>query len=182
MQDIQAFFRDILNDLRVELGDEFDRNFERKGFFDQLWPGSRWPNSRGSLLLRTGAGRRSIRGAVVAMSVVWRSSLPYMRLHNEGGEITVTAKMKRFFWAMHYKAANALVYSVKTRATRNTKRNAKLTAEAEIWKMMALKAVGSKIKVPKRQFIGWHPKVDKMVDVVVYRNLEDYLDQQWQKI
>ena len=28
----------ILNDLRVELSDEFDRNFQRKAFFDQSWP------------------------------------------------------------------------------------------------------------------------------------------------
>lgn len=28
---------DILNDMRVELSDEFDRNFERKAFFTEKW-------------------------------------------------------------------------------------------------------------------------------------------------
>ena len=29
--------RNILNDMRVELADEFDRNFERKAFFTRKW-------------------------------------------------------------------------------------------------------------------------------------------------
>ena len=33
----------ILNDLRVELSDEFDRNFQRKAFFDRPWPPRRNP-------------------------------------------------------------------------------------------------------------------------------------------
>ena len=28
---------DILSDMRVELSDEFDRNFERKAFFSDKW-------------------------------------------------------------------------------------------------------------------------------------------------
>ena len=30
--------RKILTDLKVELLDEFDRNFERRAFFDRPWP------------------------------------------------------------------------------------------------------------------------------------------------
>ena len=45
--------RKILNDLRVELSDEFDRNFQRKAFFDKSWP-PRKMNGKGSLLMVTG--------------------------------------------------------------------------------------------------------------------------------
>ena len=50
--------RKILNDLRVELSDEFDRNFQRKAFFDRPWP-PRKLGKKGSLLMVTGKLRRS---------------------------------------------------------------------------------------------------------------------------
>ena len=50
---------DILNDMRVELSDEFDRNFERKAFFTEKWKPRAHDYPRGSLLIVTGAMRRS---------------------------------------------------------------------------------------------------------------------------
>ncbi|MBR5898080.1 MAG: hypothetical protein IKZ14_01265 [Muribaculaceae bacterium] len=35
--DTDQLKRNILNDMRVELADEFDRNFERKAFFTRKW-------------------------------------------------------------------------------------------------------------------------------------------------
>ncbi len=43
----------ILNDLRVELADEFDKNFERKGFFNEKWE-DRKHDGKGSLMFVTG--------------------------------------------------------------------------------------------------------------------------------
>ncbi len=40
--------RNILSDMRVELAEEFDRNFERKAFFTRKWKPRRL-NRRGSL-------------------------------------------------------------------------------------------------------------------------------------
>ncbi len=37
MLDPKQLKRDILDGLRVELTDEFDRNFERKAFFSDKW-------------------------------------------------------------------------------------------------------------------------------------------------
>ena len=68
--------RKILNDLRVELSEEFDRNFQRKAFFDRPWP-PRKMNGKGSLLMVTGKLRRSIRCRVDAVSVVWETSERY---------------------------------------------------------------------------------------------------------
>ena len=36
--DTDQLKRNILNDMRVELADEFDRNFERKAFFTRAIP------------------------------------------------------------------------------------------------------------------------------------------------
>lgn len=138
----------ILNDIRVELSDEFDRNFQRKAFFDQSWPPRKMRNPKGSLLMVTGKLRRSIRCRVNADSVVWETSERYAAIHNYGGTITVTAKMKKFFWYKH-------------KATRD-----------DAWKWMALMKVGSKIIIPRRQFLGDHSEVRKRAEAVIQRNLQ----------
>ncbi|SZD72763.1 Uncharacterised protein [Candidatus Ornithobacterium hominis] len=40
-------------------------------------------------------------------------------------------------------------------------------------KAMALKKVGGKIKIPKRQFIGHHPEVDKHIRNIINHNLKE---------
>lgn len=40
-------------------------------------------------------------------------------------------------------------------------------------KAMALKKVGGKIKIPKRQFIGYHAEVDKHIQNIITHNLEE---------
>jgi phage gpG-like protein len=171
MQNFETYFKAIINDLKVELTDEFDRNFERKAFFDKPWPQTKWPVSKGSLMLRSGAGRKSIASKIEGTNIVWRSSLPYMALHNEGGEITVTAQMKRFFWAMYYKASGA-ISKTKGGAVSASQRNTRLTNEAGNWKALALMKEGHKMKIPKRQFIGNHPQVDASVKRVIDENMQ----------
>ncbi len=34
---IQRVIRNILKDIRIDLGDEFDKNFERQAFFSEQW-------------------------------------------------------------------------------------------------------------------------------------------------
>ena len=41
-------FKRVLTDLKVELTEEFDRNFERKAFFTKRWKGRKL-DGRGSL-------------------------------------------------------------------------------------------------------------------------------------
>lgn len=161
------FFKNFLSDLKVELMDEFDRNFERKAFFDQPWPKERMPNGEGSLMMRTGALRRSIRATASGQVIRFTSSLPYASIHNEGGEITVTPAMKRFFWAMYYKSSGAA-----SKAKGQSKR--RFSAESEWWKAMALKKAGSKIKIDQRQFIGPHREVDQCVERVLHKSMQAF--------
>ena len=99
----EQFLKQILTDVKVKLGDEFDRNFQRKAFFDKNWSNTKHPNNRGSLMLRSGNLRRSLLNPRVQnMSITWSSSMPYAALHNNGGTLVVTAKMKKFFCAMFY--------------------------------------------------------------------------------
>ncbi|RXE68890.1 phage virion morphogenesis protein [Sangeribacter muris] len=141
---------DILSDMRVELSDEFDRNFERKGFFSDKWKPRAHDYSRGSLLLVSSAMRRSAQGKVSGNGVRFSSSLPYTTLHNEGGKITVTAKMKRFFWA-------------KFKGTGD-----------DAWRRMALMKVGKVITMPERRFIGDGPETQRIIREAIDRNLKQF--------
>lgn len=155
--DINQFFQNVLNDFRIEMKDEFDRNFERKSFFDQPWKKAKLYNNRGSLMARTNNLRNSINAHIEGEKIVFTSSLPYASIQNEGGEITVTDKMKRYFWAKYIEAG-------------------KKGIQADQWKAMALKKVGSKIKIESRRFIGQHPKILEVTQDVVNDNLKDLND------
>jgi phage gpG-like protein len=145
MQNYQPLFNQLLKDIKIELDDEFDRNFERKAFFTAAWKPA-VHNSIGSLMMRTGALRKSLRSQIIGNSAVkWESSLPYAGMHNSGGTIIVTKKMKGFFWYRFRMAAGG--------GSKN------LNIEALFWRAMALKPEGSAITIPRRQFIGDHPQV-----------------------
>lgn len=85
MLDPKQLKADILEDMRVDLSDEFDRNFERKGFFSDKWKPRAHDYARGSLLMQSGAMRRSTQGEVSGDGVRFFSAMPYTSLHNEGG-------------------------------------------------------------------------------------------------
>jgi hypothetical protein len=161
------FIKSILSDLKVELLDEFDKNFERKAFFDKPWKGVMIPNHRGSLMIRTGGLRKSIRGSVMQSSVTFLSSHPQAKILNEGGFILVTAKMKKFFWAMYYHNVGGVKYNIKTKSAVYNDKTRRLTQEAKYWKALALKKVGSRIKIEARPYIGHHRMVDHSVRVVI---------------
>lgn len=175
--DPKDFIKNVLSDIKVDLSEEFDRNFERKAFFSKKWGGTKLPNQRGSLLSRSGKLRRSIMSPKQdGSSVTWSSSLPYATLQNDGGEITVTEKMKRFFWAMYYKTDGAITMkrnSDKDVVIRETARNKKLSAEAQQWKNLALQKVGAKMKIEQRQFIGDHPIVRQRIEDIVALNMKE---------
>lgn len=175
MQTFQQLFNRLLMNLRVELNNEFDRNFERKAFFDRAWKPAKH-NTIGSLMNRTGALRSSIMGTnagspvaqIIGTSIRWASDVPYANIQNSGGTITVTPKMRGFFW-----------YRFRVASGGNKK---KFNAEALFWKAMALKPVGSTIIIPKRQFIGEHPQVHRSIretaDDWVADDLKKFIDEQ----
>lgn len=79
----------------------------------------------------------------------------YAQLHNEGGVLLVTAKMRAFFWAMHYKFkedGNLLI--------------------ADQWKMLAL---AKKLTFPQRQFIGDSIILERRIDDKITRDLTKIL-------
>lgn len=82
--DIEKFKRTVLSDIAVELKDEFDENFNRKGFFDKKWKPRKNLKANGSLLVVRGHLRGSISTHVSDDGVHFTSSMPYASVHNEG--------------------------------------------------------------------------------------------------
>lgn len=127
----------------------FKGSFRRKAFDGAGW--KRTDKRTGSTLLSSGNLMNSIRPSEVSRNRVVISAgnehVGYARIHNEGGEITVTKAMKKFFWAMYYR------YGGKGR-------------EAERWKSYALKKEGSVIRIPQRQYMG---DSSEMFDTIIQR-------------
>ena len=84
------------------------------------------------------------------------SEIPYAELHQQGGKVPVTDKMRKFFWAKYYQHAPA---AGRTRG----KRSAYTNQEADFWKAMALKRKNSMITIPKRQFMDATPDLEKAI-------------------
>jgi len=171
-----AIIQKILRDVEVELRDEFDQNFERGGFFLEAWQRRKSPlRGDGALLQSTGALRRSIDSKVVGNTLVFFSTLPYARIHNEGGAIKVTRKMKKYFWHKYYESIGGWGRK-KDGSVRNTKSNRKKTVEADFWKAMALMPAGKSIRIPRRRFLGNNAVVEVIVRRVISDCLSDYFD------
>ena len=83
--------------------------------------------------------------------------------------------MKKFFWAKFYEATNGFGYT-RAGTKRNNKKNRALTAEAEFFKAMALKKVGSKVIIPARQFVGESEEVNTIIKDIVQENIQEYLN------
>ncbi|RHH74686.1 phage morphogenesis protein [Parabacteroides merdae] len=152
-----TFFNNVLKDIQTELVDEFDLNFERKAFFDRPWAplSKNYQPTGGSMLLRTGALRRSIRSRISGTSLIYSSSLRYAGLMNYGGTVrqdfVPTPKMRRWAWANFH----ALQQSGKT-------------SEAEKYRRMALaKRIRRTFTVPARPFVGDHPRVQEIARDIV---------------
>lgn len=184
---INLLVRETLKDIRTEALEEFDRNFEREAFFNDKWARRKFNDdeSRG-LLVRTGALRRSITARVTERkSVLFESTQPYAAIHNEGGTITVTAKMKRYFWYRFRvltggKASDGSYTKLQRRKDgqpRRNKKNRQLSAEAEFCRAMALKKVGSRIVIPQRRFVGSHPMLTALLKEIANEHIRKTFNQ-----
>lgn len=139
-----------MRDIRVELTDEFDRNFERKAFFDRPWAplSKNYHPKTGSMLNRTGALRHSLHGRIDGTRLIFSSSLPYAGIHNFGGiirqDFVPTPRMRKRAMAKYKKSRS----------------------EGDL-RVAVAKRVKRTIKIPARPFVGDHPRVREVVSEVV---------------
>lgn len=180
--DIEQMVRKSLEDLKtlymrklpvkvgVAVRDSVRQNFRQGDFYgSDRWqqplrvtlgfrgaPGQRGPLLSGSNHLMMNTDYQALPGRVII-----RNTEVYAATHNDGEDIGVTERMKRFFWAKHLE---------------DKKRLGAESPEAEFWKRMALKKPGSKIRIPKRHFLGPGPAVDRIVQDVINKELQEYIN------
>ena len=152
MNSIKKRWQLMMNDIGVDLLQRYKETFENKAFFDKKWKDRKFGN-RGTLLVASGRLRRSIATKATLNSIIFTSDTQYASIHNEGGTIEVTKKMKGYFWYMYGQTGY------------------------EPYKAMAMKKVGSKITIPQRQFIGYHKTIDKIVEEHAQDMIEDVLEE-----
>lgn len=141
--DFEAMAREMLKEAPKDIAERarafFLSSFIREGFTDYSfipWVKRADPDLSGKILSQSLALRDSVKivdARLERIEIRAGEGLPYAAIHNNGGTITVTVtdKMRKFFWAMYKKTEN------------------------EKWKWMALtKKEQLTITIPKRQFIG----------------------------
>lgn len=175
--DYDRIIKNILRDIQVEMTDEFDRNFERQAFFSEAWARRKSPirNEGRAILIDSTRLRRSIQSRTTENSITFYTDLPYAEIHNDGGEIKVTKRMKGYFWHKYCEATGSFGRR-KDGSLRKDKKNARLTTESEFWKFMALKKEGSTIKIPRRRFLGTSPEVEQAVREIIEENINEYFN------
>lgn len=180
---VKDYVETTIKDVRVEATEMFDKNFQREAFFNEKWARRKFndDNTR-NILTGTGALRKSILSQVEGNRIIFETTLPYASIHNEGGTIMVTVGMKKHFWKMYLQIVGSkkpkngnqpfseAFQRTKKGKLRNNKKNRTLNAAAEFYKAMALKPIGSKIVIPKRQFIGNHPELEATIQEIANKN------------
>lgn len=158
-------FRQIANELKQnasryaasEAVKFFKDCFVKGGFTDasfRKWQQTNNPLAGKHTMYKSGNLMRSVhKQSATTSKVVVIADAVYADIHNSGGTITVTAQMKKFFWAKYYEQTGK-VTNTKQGKTSSSQKNRTLNAKAAFCKRMALMPVGSKIKIPKRQFMG----------------------------
>lgn len=114
-------------------------SFRRQNWIDrtpQRWKERNLKDEGRGILVKSGALRRSVRMRHGADWFEIFTESPYAKIHNEGGKLEITPAMRRYFWAMHYKA-----------------KKRKKEELAGFWKNMAL-TKKTHFNITKRQFMG----------------------------
>lgn len=137
----QYIAHDVPEVIGIEAVKHFKKSFEDSGFTDKSL--KKWDTRKTKRMGSTNGQKTLVKSSELMDSIDYKvqgttiiiySDKLYAEIHNEGGTITVTPKMKKFFWANHYAAKQAGDLDM-----------------AEQYKFMAL---ATQITIVQRKFIG----------------------------
>jgi phage gpG-like protein len=146
----------------VEAVKHFKNNFQLEGFLNRVlkkWEARKikrlGSTDNQKILSKSGELADSIDFRIQGNTIIIYSDKVYAQIHNEGGKITVTDKMRKYFWAMHYEA-----------------KQQSNTIAAEQYKGMALAKI---IVMPKRKYMGDSVVLDEAIVNKITRDLDKIL-------
>lgn len=156
-QKFEAFRNTIPDKIAIQAVNFFKRNFELQGFVDNgldKWKTVSNPKDRSrKILSKRGNLKRGIKKIKADRNKVVvgvPSDIKYAALQNYGGKITITPKMRRFFWAMY------------------------IQTKEEYWKGLAL-TPKKELTIPARKFIGDSQGLVKNIDRMIAKELQTAL-------
>ncbi len=153
----------------------FKTNFKKQGSLKtgfEAWTPRKFNSGKGrSLLRQSGLLFNEIRKRSGKNYAAVYNGLKYARIHNDGGNIPITPKMRRFFWAQYFNLMKGALN--KSGNSSSLKKATKLMPQAQFWKNMAMKK-GSVIKIPARPFI--------YKSLVLEKKISKYINQFVKKI
>ncbi len=159
--DFEKLAQKLINEAKtisaVEAKRFFQDTFRKKGFTDtafEEWEETTNPFKGSGTMYKGGHLMGSIRRNDAEFSknrVIIESNTRYSKINNEGGHITVTPRMKKFFWIKYAEIAQVPKVGDKYLWSKAKRPN---HPKAVFCKSMALLETGAKIKIPKRQFMG----------------------------
>ena len=154
----------ISTQVQEVVGTEAVRHF-KQNFKEEAYDGNKWEARKTKtsldrkILTGQGSGDHlgdSIDYKVEGNTIIIYSDKVYAEIHNEGGEIIVTDKMKKFFWAKNKEAKDAGDSDL-----------------AEQYKYMAL---SKKIVIPQRKFMDNSEKLNEKIISKITRDLSTILN------
>lgn len=140
----------ILRDGKVKLTEMFDRNFTEQGFF-----GKRWHPTRATKINKAGK-----QGSILIVTGQMRRSI---RSYIRGNSIVFTSNLP--YTALHNEGGT---YAVSVRAhTRTSRKGNTYTVRSHTRNM----------RMPQRQFIGEHARVQQQLADIIAKNLQQFSEQ-----
>lgn len=161
----------------------FKKNFRDGGYNDNgltKWEETRRQRSGGTnaasrfgpLLSRQNHLMNSIIFTPSPRKVVISTDVKYAPYHNNGADITVTPRMRKFAWRKFFESAK--INDGDTAAVRKQKESA-MSGEAGMWKGLAL-TKKTRLHIPQRQFMGKPKELIDKVNKVIEDELKKVLD------
>lgn len=134
----------LVDDINDYLLAYFKNAFNIKSFNNVPWKRSRMNDNT---LIESGDLKKSIKTVSKSLQEIHiESDTPYSAIHNYGGRIKITEKMRKFFWAKFYSTGN------------------------DAWKGMAL-TKKKHITIPQRQYIGKTPEMMKQIEQIIINTI-----------
>lgn len=185
IEDINAQMQNFLRVAPYKIGNTavlfFKDNIrERQGFLGTTIDG--WAESKtgiikkagGKMLIEKGNLLRGItqqvNGTKVMVYVIGVAA-KYAEIHNIGGTITVTPKMRKFFWAKYYENSKKIV------TLQNGKLSTKSVAINQIAEYYKNLALAKTLVIPKRRYIGNSATLNHEINNYLYENLDKIFNQ-----
>ncbi len=139
----------ILKVLEIELVRSVRMNFAKQGR-PERWKPKLITDGRKILSGKSGDLFSSISSSISENRITVLFGTNYAEIHNRGGRIGVTKKMRKFFWAKYYET------------------------KKEVWKKLALTKKGY-IEIPKREFALLTEEDLRRIITILQRNIKNII-------